>query len=74
MWRSQAEAEGLTLLVADNKTGYYGVILDKSCKPKPYKAQGGGGGGTGTGELFKFPPSAPGERGVCPFSGFLISL
>ena len=25
MWRSQAEAEGLTLLEADNKTGYYGV-------------------------------------------------
>ena len=22
MWSSQAEAEGLTLLVADNKTGY----------------------------------------------------
>ena len=25
MWRSQAQAEGLTLLVADNKTGYFGV-------------------------------------------------
>ena len=24
-WRSQAEAEGLTLLEADSKTGYYGV-------------------------------------------------
>ena len=26
-WRSQAEAEGLTLLEADNKTGYFGVHL-----------------------------------------------
>ena len=25
MWSAQAEAEGLTLLVADNKTGYFGV-------------------------------------------------
>ena len=25
MWRSQAEAEGLTLLKADNKAGYSGV-------------------------------------------------
>jgi len=25
MWRPQAEAEGLTLLKADNKTGYFGV-------------------------------------------------
>ena len=25
MWSAQAEAEGLTLLVADNKPGYFGV-------------------------------------------------
>ena len=35
MWRSQAEAEGLTLLEADNKTGYFGVYLDKTGKPSP---------------------------------------
>ena len=39
MWRSQAEAEGLTLLKADNKAGYYGVKLAKSSKSKPYEAQ-----------------------------------
>jgi len=39
MWRSQAEAEGLTLLKADNKTGYFGVYLTKPGKPKPYAAQ-----------------------------------
>ena len=33
----QAQAEGLTLTVADNKTGYFGVYLDKSCKTKPYE-------------------------------------
>ena len=38
MWRSQAEAEGLTLLAADNKTGYFGVY-HKPGKPKPYMAQ-----------------------------------
>ena len=39
MWRSQAEAEGLTLLKADNKTGYYGVYLSKPGQPKPYRAK-----------------------------------
>ena len=37
--RQQAEAEGLTLRKADNKTGYHGVYI---CYPdhfKPYKAQ-----------------------------------
>jgi len=37
--RQQAEAEGLTLLEADNKTGYFGVHLDKRSKTKPYQAQ-----------------------------------
>ena len=37
--RQQARAEGLTLLKADNSTGYFGVSLDKSCKTKPYRAQ-----------------------------------
>ena len=36
---SQFEAEGLTLLVADNKAGYCGVHLDKPGKPKPYLAR-----------------------------------
>eukprot|EP00964_Phaeocystis_antarctica_P036692 scaffold20949_cov62-Phaeocystis_antarctica.AAC.2 len=36
--RQQAQAERLTLLVADNKTGYSGVHLVSS-KIKPYKAQ-----------------------------------
>ena len=38
MWRSQAEAEGLTLLVADNKTGYFGVHHQRG-KNKPYEAR-----------------------------------
>ena len=39
MWSAQAEAEGLTLLVAENKTGYYGVSLNNPGKPKPYMAK-----------------------------------
>ena len=40
MWRAQAEAEGLTLLVAENRTGYYGVHLDdRPGYTKPYQAQ-----------------------------------
>ena len=38
MWRSQAEAEGLTLRKADNKAGYFGVN-HQSGRPKPYQAQ-----------------------------------
>ena len=38
--RSQAEAEGLTLLEADNKTGYFGVCHNpQASKSKPYRAQ-----------------------------------
>ena len=37
--RQQAQAERLTLLVADNGTGYFGVRLDHRCKCKPYQAQ-----------------------------------
>ena len=37
--RQQAQAEGLTLLVAKNKTGYYGVSLPNPGKPKPYQVQ-----------------------------------
>ena len=40
MWRSQAEAEGLTLLEADNQTGYFGVYHNKACKSNPYQSQG----------------------------------
>ena len=39
MWRSQSEADGLTLVKADNKTGYYGVHLPKPGQPKPYLAR-----------------------------------
>ena len=38
MWRSQAEAEGLTLLKAENKTGYFGVSQMPG-RSKPYQAQ-----------------------------------
>ena len=37
--RQQARAEGLTLLKADNKTGYFGVYLDQPGRPKPYEAR-----------------------------------
>jgi len=37
--RQQAQAEELTLLVAENKTGYFGVHLNNPGKPKPYQAQ-----------------------------------
>ena len=39
MSRLHAEAEGLTLLAADNKTGYFGVYLNSPGYPKPYTAQ-----------------------------------
>ena len=32
MWRSQAEAEGLTLLKADTNSGYFGVNVDQRAK------------------------------------------
>ena len=38
MWSAQAEAEGLTLLVAENKAGYFGVCLDRPGRSKPYMA------------------------------------
>ena len=37
--RQQAEAEGLTLLKAKNKTGYFGAYLNKPVQPKPYQAK-----------------------------------
>ena len=37
--RQQAQAEGLTLVVADSKTGYFGVSLNQPGKPKPYQAR-----------------------------------
>merc|ERR1712086_1169554 len=36
--RQQAQAEGLTLLVADNKAGHFGVRLAHPSQPKPYQA------------------------------------
>ena len=44
MWRSQAEAEGLTLLEADNTTGYFGVYHTNPGRPKPYEARVSRGG------------------------------
>jgi len=37
--RQQAQAEKLTLLVAENSSGYFGVHLHKPGRPKPYRAQ-----------------------------------
>ena len=39
MWSAQAEAEGLTLLVAENKAGYFGVSLSNPGRPRPYQAR-----------------------------------
>ena len=35
----QAQAEKLTLRVADNKAGYFGVSLNNPGQAKPYQAQ-----------------------------------
>ena len=35
----QAQAKGLTLLVADSKSGYFCVHLNQPGQPKPYQAQ-----------------------------------
>ena len=37
--RQQAQAEGLTLLKADSKSGYFSVYLTKPGQPKPYQAK-----------------------------------
>ena len=42
--RQQAQAEKLTLLVAETKTGYFGVILDKRGKLRPFHARVSRGG------------------------------
>jgi len=42
----QAQAEKLTLLLADNTTGYFGVSLVKPDQPKPYQARVTRGGKT----------------------------
>ena len=42
--RQQAQAQGLKLRVAENKTGYSGVILNKRGRLKPYTAQVSRGG------------------------------
>ena len=47
--RQQAEGEGLTLRVADNKTGYFGVSLPKPGYTKPYQAKVWRGVGLGLG-------------------------
>ena len=45
-WQTLAEAEGLTLLVAENKAGYFGVSLTYPGQPRPYMAQVKRGGKT----------------------------
>ena len=42
--RQQAQAEGLTLLKADNNSGYFGVSLTHPGQPKPYLARVSRGG------------------------------
>ena len=42
--RQQAQAERLTLRVADSGTGYFGVKLDQRAKTKPYLARASRGG------------------------------
>ena len=42
--RQQAQAEGLTLRVADNKAGYLNVYLSNPGQPKPYEARVSRGG------------------------------
>ena len=37
MWSARAQAEGLSLLEAENTTGYFGVHLNPG-RPKPYQA------------------------------------
>jgi hypothetical protein len=37
--RQQAQAEKQTLRVAESKSGYFGVTLDKPGRPKPYQAR-----------------------------------
>eukprot|EP00964_Phaeocystis_antarctica_P163088 scaffold138628_cov112-Phaeocystis_antarctica.AAC.1 len=44
--RQQAQAEKLTLRLADNKTGYYGVCLAKPGQARPYQAGVTRGGNT----------------------------
>ena len=42
--RQQAQAEGLTLRVAENTVGYFGVNLNNPGYPKPYQAHAWRGG------------------------------
>ena len=42
--RQQAQAEGLTLRLADNKSGYFGVYHHTIGKAKPYQARVSSGG------------------------------
>ena len=42
--QQQAQAEGLTLLVADSKAGYFGVCHANPGRPKPYEARVSRGG------------------------------
>ena len=37
--RQQAQADGLALLMSDNKAGYFGVYVTQPGQPKPYQAQ-----------------------------------
>ena len=68
MWRSQAEAEGQTLLEADNKTGYFGVYLINPGYSKPYQARVWRGGeevSLGSFATAEEPPPAPPATARC---------
>ena len=39
MLPQQAQAEKLTLLLAEDSTGYFGVHLDQRVQSKPYQAR-----------------------------------
>ena len=57
----QAQAEGLTLRGADNKSGYLNVRLNKPGQPKPYQAQVKRGGKSA--HLGRF--ATAGEAALC---------
>ena len=71
----QAQAEELTLTVADNKTGYYGVYL-KPGQPKPYQAQVSRGGKRFSSAPLGLPRRPPRPRyhflGLC--SGCIVAV
>ena len=62
MVRQQAQAEKLTLVVAENSTGYFGVYLIKPGRPKPYQAKVRRGGNQVS--LGYFATAEEGQQGL----------